>query len=249
VVYDPARMRLRFVGAWIAAIAWGPALATASPPADRAPSPAVARIEGFPLRTARGFESALLSFATDSSSPPLLSKPSGSTVARELAIAGAAAGAGFLLDPLVKPGSTNRTFAFRLGRALGGPYVLGGGLAAFTLYGWATDNEPDLRLAGRLAISMAATTATVELFKILYHRERPDRTDRHSFPSGHAANTFAVATVLDREYDGVGPWIGYGVATFVSFTRVYGARHWFSDVTAGAGMGRMYGRLAAEATE
>jgi membrane-associated phospholipid phosphatase len=53
----------------------------------------------------------------------------------------------------------------------------------------------------------------------------------------------AVATVLDREYDGVVPWVAYGATALVGAGRVVGNRHWFSDVMAGAVIGRFFGRL------
>jgi membrane-associated phospholipid phosphatase len=53
----------------------------------------------------------------------------------------------------------------------------------------------------------------------------------------------AVATVLDREYDGIVPWVAYGATAWVMAGRVAGNRHWFSDVMAGAVIGRFFGRL------
>ncbi len=166
-----------------------------------------------------------------------------STVLREAAISGAAIGVGFLLDDTIEPGSGQGTFVDKAGNALGSAWVLGGGTAVIALDGWVGHDEGKLGLAKDLALALAATSATVATLKYATHRERPDGSDDRSFPSGHSANTFAVATVIDRRYGGIAGWIGYGAALFVASSRVIGDHHWFSDVVAGAAIGRFYGRL------
>ena len=42
---------------------------------------------------------------------------------------------------------------------------------------------------------------------------------------------------------GIVPWIAYGATAFVGASRVVGNHHWFSDVMAGAVIGRFFGRL------
>jgi membrane-associated phospholipid phosphatase len=67
-------------------------------------------------------------------------------------------------------------------------------------------------------------------------RFRPFGGDR-SFPSSHAAGSFAVAAVIADRSD---PWVGalaYTVATAVSASRVYGDLHFTSDVVAGGLLG------------
>jgi membrane-associated phospholipid phosphatase len=68
-------------------------------------------------------------------------------------------------------------------------------------------------------------------------RERPDRSANDSFPSGHAAQTFASATVLARHLGPNATWPALVVATFVSLSRVNQNRHFLSDVVFGAGLG------------
>ena len=86
-------------------------------------------------------------------------------------------------------------------------------------------------------------TATVAVLKILTDRERPGGSNQYSFPSGHAGTSFAAATVLDRRYGGAVGWIAYGLAGFVGASRVVGNHHYFSDVMAGAVIGRFFGRI------
>lgn len=85
------------------------------------------------------------------------------------------------------------------------------------------------------------TCGLVGILKYSVKEERPDGSDNHSFPSGHAAISFMTATMLHKEYgETVSPWfsiIGYGTATAVSLSRVYDNNHWCSDVLVGAGIG------------
>ena len=60
-----------------------------------------------------------------------------------------------------------------------------------------------------------------------------------AFPSGHAAGAFAVATVIASRYrtHRWAPWLLYGFATAVSFSRVSTLAHFPSDVFLGAALG------------
>lgn len=89
-------------------------------------------------------------------------------------------------------------------------------------------------------VSTLITAATTYTLKNTIHDTRPDGTDRHAFPSGHAAIAFSGAHVLFKEYKDVSPWIGiggYAVATAVSCDRVFRNRHRWDDVAAGAAIG------------
>jgi len=163
----------------------------------------------------------------------------------ELGAAAAVSGLGFLLDDTIEPGSGEGTFYDNAGDALGNFFVLAGATAAFALHAWATDNDRNLEASKDAAIALGATTATVGVLKATISRERPDGSNDTSFPSGHAANSFAVATVLERHYGGAVGWIAYGTAAFIASSRVIGNHHWLSDVTAGAAIGFLWGRLAA----
>ena len=60
-----------------------------------------------------------------------------------------------------------------------------------------------------------------------------------SFPSGHAAGAFAVATVIATRYHTHRwvPWAVYGFATAISLSRVTTSAHFPSDVFLGAALG------------
>ncbi len=69
------------------------------------------------------------------------------------------------------------------------------------------------------------------------------KTSRSSFPSGHTASAFALASVFAARYES--PWAGaaaYGAASAAGLQRVYADRHWSSDVFFGAVLGAATGR-------
>ena len=78
--------------------------------------------------------------------------------------------------------------------------------------------------------------AAVSLLKALTRRERPDASDRLSFPSGHAAVSVYIAGV----YTVLAPvniWVGIAVSAWAVMTciaRVATMRHYVTDVIAGA---------------
>src|SRR3989449_1419527 len=60
-----------------------------------------------------------------------------------------------------------------------------------------------------------------------------------SFPSGHAAAAFSIATVFAHRYrrDRWAPWVGYGPAGAISFSRATTQAQFPSDVFLGGGLG------------
>ena len=63
-----------------------------------------------------------------------------------------------------------------------------------------------------------------------------------SFPSGHATSVFAVATVLAAVYPRL-RWPLYVLAAAIALGRVYLARHYLSDIVAGALIGLVIASL------
>ena len=62
---------------------------------------------------------------------------------------------------------------------------------------------------------------------------------RTSFPSGHAAAAFSIATVFAHRYRRHRwvPWVAYGAASAIGFSRVTTQAHFPSDVFLGAALG------------
>ena len=97
------------------------------------------------------------------------------------------------------------------------------------------------------AMAFGISFGATELLKHTIDEGRPDQSDLHSFPSGHTSFAFASATILNREYGYISPWIavgGYMTAAGTEFLRVNHNKHWMNDLYMGAGIGVMSTNLA-----
>jgi hypothetical protein len=90
------------------------------------------------------------------------------------------------------------------------------------------------------------TESMVEPLKFATRRERPDHSNAQSFPSGHAAITFAGATVIERHLGWKKSAIAYLIATYVATSRLHDNRHFASDVVFGAAVGTIAGRTVTQ---
>lgn len=79
--------------------------------------------------------------------------------------------------------------------------------------------------------------------KYIISEQRPDFSNKHSFPSGHVALAFTGAELLRSEYGIAYGIAGYAVATGVTFLRLYNNKHWLNDVLMGAGIGILSARI------
>ena len=104
-----------------------------------------------------------------------------------------------------------------------------------------------LNLALLLAKSEALMLSTVYITKVATHQLRPDGSDYRSFPSGHTAQAFLAASIVNIELRDKSPWYGVGaytLATSVGALRMLNNKHWEADVFAGAGYGILAAHLA-----
>lgn len=115
--------------------------------------------------------------------------------------------------------------------------------------------------AKRTGIRAAEAAIDVALFyggtKLIFNRDRPymDNGDGKffagnfssgSFPSGHSAMAWTLASVVAHEYPKWSVELAmYGAATAVATTRVTGGQHFPSDVFFGSAMGYLVGRYVA----
>lgn len=93
--------------------------------------------------------------------------------------------------------------------------------------------------------AIVLNTGLQALVKTFDLRYRPDGTGS-SFYSGHSSNSFAAATLLDREYGPAAGAPAYVLASATALYRVDARQHWFSDVLVGAGVGIFMGNLIYE---
>lgn len=131
------------------------------------------------------------------------------------------------------------------------PWIVGGSLAV----GQLTGGADGLREAGALLAGGAAASMVNEALNRAVGRGRPaweegafslDPFRGHaSFPSGHTAYVFGVASGIDVVTDG---WLpataAYGVAGLTGLSRIYHDRHWLTDVVGSAALSTVVSRLA-----
>jgi membrane-associated phospholipid phosphatase len=148
------------------------------------------------------------------------------------------------LDPHVNDDLSGPTLnkVFAPGAILGQSYTLLG--IASTIYAVGRiKGEPRVSHMGMdLIRSVAIAELITQSLKYTVRRERPDGSGANSFPSGHAADTMAFATALERHFGWRYAVPAYVFASYVAMSRLHDNVHYLSDVTAGAAVGIIAGR-------
>lgn len=108
--------------------------------------------------------------------------------------------------------------------------TVGTSMALDTVHAW---RQPDRgRALRRELLRVGLTELSVQAIKRLAHRRRPDGSDTLSFPSGHTAHAFASST-----------WnvsVSFPLALSSAYLRAAAAKHYPSDVGAGAAIGVLW---------
>jgi membrane-associated phospholipid phosphatase len=144
----------------------------------------------------------------------------------------------------------------RFSSNLGNGLYLGGMIAALYLGGEIFD-ERGVRKTALLSLESWLTAGAIVIgIKTILGRARPYtdlgpqfwkpfsfRSEDHSFPSGHAASAFAVATVVADQTDFVlVDVLAYSLSTLAALSRIHDSKHWASDVFIGATIGYFVGK-------
>ncbi len=127
-----------------------------------------------------------------------------------------------------------------------GAFSLAGAAGGMFLFGKITHNDHAAE-TGFLASEAAVNAAAVDFaFKSMFQRQRPYIgigagrffAGGSSFPSEHAAVSWAVAGVVAHEYPGTfTKLVSYGLASAVTVARVTGREHFPSDAVVGSALG------------
>jgi len=138
------------------------------------------------------------------------------------------------------------TDIWRPGHIVGNDFVQMGLAVTTFAYGRLTDAPKASHLGMDLLRAQIIAGVLTEGLEFAVGRERPDHTSDPAFPSGHAALTFATATVIERHLGWKMAGLGYAVAAYVSTSRLHDNVHYASDVVFGAAVGAISGRTVTQ---
>jgi hypothetical protein len=148
-------------------------------------------------------------------------------------------------DDNVNEALVNSDFAdkfFKPGEVLGElPTLLSAATITYAI-GRIKDQPKVSHVGMDLIQSLAISEALTQTLKYSTRRERPDGSGHNSFPSGHAADTFAFATALERHLGWRYAVPAYIFSSYVAISRLPANRHWLSDAVFGSAVGIIAGR-------
>jgi len=131
---------------------------------------------------------------------------------------------------------------FKTGEILGELGTLLGSASVVYAVGRIKDQPKVSHLGMDLIEALAMSEALTQTIKYTTRRERPDGSGKNSFPSGHAADTFAFATALERHLNWKFSVPAYIFSSYVAISRLPANRHWLSDAVFGSAVGIIAGR-------
>lgn len=166
-----------------------------------------------------------------------------------------AAGAGLALAVHPEDNKLNRRLrgsdfadnVFVPGKYIGAmPFLLGTSATTY-LVGKGKHSQRVQHLGMDLIEATLLSEGLTQAIKVSVRRQRPlhedgSRSKGFAFPSGHAAGTFAAATVLQQHLGWRWAVPTYSIASYVAISRLHDERHFASDVAFGAAEGIIIGR-------
>ena len=134
----------------------------------------------------------------------------------------------------------------------GSTYNVAAVAGSFYLFGRMKRNERARETGLLLAEGAIDSLVVVSALKVTSQRARPNSGSERSeffdggdsFPSGHSAQAWTMATIVASEYHDhrAIQVAAYGLAAAVSVARYTGGKHYLSDVLAGSALGWGIGR-------
>lgn len=103
-----------------------------------------------------------------------------------------------------------------------------------------TMTEKDYTGTFQLGELILSTQLATEGIKALKLEERPNHSDKRSFPSGHAAAAFSGAMFVHKRYGWKPALIPYGMSLITSWSRVEVKAHYIHDTIAGAAISALF---------
>ena len=153
---------------------------------------------------------------------------------------GAVSSLGSLFDDNVHNSATHLSRG-ELGDTLGGPAVSASLAIGLFVSGRFVKEGRFRATTYDLGVGTLVNAGYTGILKHAVGRERPDKSNDLSFPSGHTSHAFMFATIVQKHY---GWKLGaplYAFAGFVGYSRLNKDVHWLSDVLAGATLGYIAG--------
>lgn len=95
----------------------------------------------------------------------------------------------------------------------------------------------DFDASFNVATSVLAVAAFCKAIKPFIPERRPNGENWNSFPSQHAAESFAAGLALRRYFGPVAGTAAIGIATFVASSRLFARKHYPIDIVAGIAIG------------
>lgn len=129
-----------------------------------------------------------------------------------------------------------------VGDIIGWGFLNGLYTASHFLYGYFGESEDSYKAAEHMFKASFYTLAVTASLKTAFHERRPGYPeDRTSFPSGHSSMAYAFASVVAARHGWAYGSVAYGVATYISVSRINDDWHYLHDVLVGMGIGASYG--------
>ncbi len=128
---------------------------------------------------------------------------------------------------------------------IGHPWTQFGASALWYAISRKSQDEFNRKRAEAMIAALSVTGVATFSLKAIRDNETPNGKD-WAWPSGHAASSFTVASMLDEFY---GPKVGvpaYALASVIAYRMLDTGDHWTSDVVFGAAIGWVVGHTFAD---